>query len=265
MGSTPQHPGYEEMKDTPWITQGRDIADKGGKGILENYNKVNVFDDDTKRSLEARNNAVYKRAFDNMERQYTDIMNRYNAANYNQFGTLNATPAAYRTDMANLAAQRQMDDLAYNQAMNYENLINNELKRRYDTLNLMGNMYGYGSIPYQQDVANWNVRNKNADIAYENAKASHAGLGSLLGAGTGLATTALSYTPQLLGVFGNLGGSGSSSASLSPIGQAISNSAPSATSIASGTNLGSMSGSGSDLYNALFNATGGNSIMGASI
>ena len=37
MGDTPTHAHYEEMQDTPWITQGRDIADKGGKGILENY------------------------------------------------------------------------------------------------------------------------------------------------------------------------------------------------------------------------------------
>lgn len=171
MGDTPKHEHYEEMQDTPWITQGRDIADRGGKGILENYNKVNVFDDATKRSLEARNNQIYKRAFDNMEREYTNTMNKYNAANYNQFGTLNATPAAYRTDMYNLAAQRQMDDLAYNQAMNYDNLMNQELQRRYNTLNMFGNMYQYGQTPYQQDIMNWNTRNTNKDIDYQNALA----------------------------------------------------------------------------------------------
>lgn len=171
MGDTPKHEHYEEMQDTPWITQGRDIADRGGKGILENYNKVNVFDDATKRSLEARNNQIYKRAFDNMEREYTNTMNKYNAANYNQFGTLNATPAAYRTDMYNLAAQRQMDDLAYNQALNYDNLMNQELQRRYNTLNMFGNMYQYGQTPYQQDIMNWNTRNTNKDIDYQNALA----------------------------------------------------------------------------------------------
>ena len=34
-------PQYEKFQDTPWITQGRQIADIGGKGVLENYNKVN--------------------------------------------------------------------------------------------------------------------------------------------------------------------------------------------------------------------------------
>ena len=147
MGDTPKHERYEEMQDTPWITQARDIADRGGKGILENYNKVNVFDDATKRSLEARNNQIYKRAFDNMEREYTNTMNKYNAANYNQFGTLNATPAAYRTDMYNLDAQRRLDDLAYNQAMNYDNLMDAELKRRYETLNMFNDLYQYGQVP----------------------------------------------------------------------------------------------------------------------
>jgi hypothetical protein len=185
MGDTPSHAPYEEMQDTPWIKQGREIADKGGKGILENYNKVNVFDDATNRSLEARNNQIYKRAFDNMEREYTNTMNKYNAKNYNQFGTLNATPAAYRTDMYNLDAQRRLDDLAYNQAVNYDNLKDQEIQRRYNTLNMFGNMYQYGQTPYQQDVMNWNTRNTNKDIAYQNALVANQNGGGFGGALSG--------------------------------------------------------------------------------
>lgn len=170
------HEPYEEMKDTPWITQGREIADIGGKGILDNYNKVNVFSPETQKSLEARNNAIYKRAFDNMERAYTDTMNKYNAANYNQFGTLNATPAAYRTDQYRRDFQRQMDDLAYNQAVNYDTLMDNELQRRYNTLDMYNTLYGYGQTPYQQDIANWNTRNTNKDLAYQVGVANNQGL-----------------------------------------------------------------------------------------
>lgn len=173
MGSTPSHAHYEEMKDTPWIKQARDIASRGGQGILDNYNNVNVFDDATNRSIDARNNQIYQRAFDDMERQYINTMNKYNAANFNQFGTLNATPAAYRTDMYNLAAQRQMDDLAYNKAINYDNLKDQELNRRYNTLNMFSNMYGFGTVPYQQDVSNWNTRNTNKDIDYLNAMTNY--------------------------------------------------------------------------------------------
>lgn len=172
MGSTPKHPGYVKMEDTPWIKQGREIADIGGKGVLDNYGKVNVFDEATKASLNARNNDIYNRAFGDMERAYTDTMNKYNAANYNQFGTLNATSPAYRTDEYQRQFQRQLDDLAYNKAINYENLINNELQRRYNTLDMFGNMYNYGQIPHSVDVANWNTENTNRDIGYQNALAS---------------------------------------------------------------------------------------------
>ena len=197
MGSkkTPSHPGYVKMEDTPWITQGREIANVGGKGILENYNKVNVFSPETQKSLEARNNAIYKRAFDNMERAYTDTMNKYSAANYGQFGTLNATPAAYRTDQYRKDFQRQMDDLAYNQAVNYDALMDNELSRRYNTLDMFGNLYNYGQIPYQQDIRNWNIENTNRDIAYQNmlinnrggSKFSNALSGAMKGASAGSA------------------------------------------------------------------------------
>lgn len=160
-------PQYEKFKDTPWITQGREIADIGGKGVLENYNKVNVFSPETQASLEARNNDIYNRAFGDMERAYTDTMNKYNAANYNQFGTLNATSPAYRTDEYQRQFQRQLDDLAYNKAVNYEKLINNELQRRYNTLDMFGNMYGYGQTPHSVDIANWNTDQTNKDLAWQ--------------------------------------------------------------------------------------------------
>ena len=185
-------PQYEKFKDTPWITQGREIADIGGKGVLDNYGKVNVFDEATQASLNARNNDIYNRAFGDMERAYTDTMNKYNAANYNQFGTLNATAPAYRTDEYQRQFQRQLDDLAYNKAVNYENLINNELQRRYNTLDMFGNMYNYGQIPHQVDIANWNTANTNKDLLFKAMQANNSGSGfgnllTALGAGVGAA------------------------------------------------------------------------------
>lgn len=171
--STPQHPGYKKMKDTAWIKQGRKIADAGGRGILDNYNNVNVFDQATRDSLEARNNAVYQRAFNDMNRNYNDIMNSYAARNYNRFGSLSSTPSSEIIDNYNRDFQRQMNDASYNKAMNYENLINNELNRRYKTLDMFGNMYGYGETPYKQDVSNWNIENTNRDIDYKNAMANY--------------------------------------------------------------------------------------------
>ena len=210
MGDTPQHPGYVKMKDTPWIKQGREIANIGGKGVLDNYGKVNVFDEATKASLNARNNDIYNRAFGDMERAFTDTMNKYNAANYNQFGTLNATSPAYRTDEYQRQFQRQMDDLAYNKAINYENLINNELQRRYNTLDMFGNMYNYGRIPYEQDLKNWNIDNTNRDISYQNAVArsqSGSGFGQLGGSIIGGTLGALTGNPMIALGGAQLGGS----------------------------------------------------------
>ena len=193
-------PQYEKFKDTPWITQGREIADIGGKGILENYNKVNVFDDATKRSLEARNNEVYNRAFGDLERQYANTMNKYNAANYNQFGTLNATAPYYRTDTYNRDFQRQLADLAYNKAVNYENLINNELQRRYNTLDMFGNMYGYGQTPHSVDIANWNTTNTNKDLAMQALMSQNSGGSGFSNLFNALgASTAGSQLSQLMG------------------------------------------------------------------
>lgn len=160
-------PQYEKFEDTPWITQGRDIADIGGQGVLDNYKNVDWFDDKTKRSIERRNDEVYNRAFEDMNRQYNDTMNAYAARNYNRFGSLNSTPSAYITDQYNRDFQRQMNDLAYNKAINYDKLVDNELQRRYNTLDMYGNMYGYGQTPYQVDLANWNTENTNKDLAWQ--------------------------------------------------------------------------------------------------
>ena len=198
MGKSASHPGYVKMEDTPWISQGRQIADVGGQGILSNYNKVNVFDEGTKASLDARNNAIYNRAFEDASRMYKDTMNKYNAANYNQFGTLNATAPAYRTDEYQRQFQRQLNDLAYNKAVNYENLINNELQRRYNTLDMYRNLYSYGQTPYELDLKNWNIENTNRDIAYQNALAgSNSGLGKGTGGIIGGTMGALTGNPML--------------------------------------------------------------------
>lgn len=212
MGKSPSHDPYEEMKDTPWITQARQIADIGGQGVLDNYNKVNVFDRATRRELDRRNNETYNRTFDNMEREYTNIMNKYNANNYNQFGTLNATAPSFVTDSYKRDFQRQMDDMAYNKAAHYDELMDNELRRRYNTLDMYDKLYQYGQIPYDLDLKNWNIRNTNKDIDYENQKmASRSGFagalsGGLSGAMGGYLSTGNPWGALAGGTLGTAGG-----------------------------------------------------------
>lgn len=201
---SPDIPAYKEMEDTPWITQGRQIADLGGQGVLNNYNKVNVFDEGTKKSLQSRVDDMYSRSLSDFDRNYRDTMQKYANRNYQQFGTLNATPAAYRTDMENLQQQRKLADLAYNKAQTYDQAVNNELQRRYNTLNMFNNMYQYGNVPYQQDVQNWKIRNQNLDRQYYNDLANSQPSFSFSGALNGAMSGA--SAGSTLGPWGALGG-----------------------------------------------------------
>lgn len=166
----PKHEEYEELKDTPYITSLRDLSQRGYEGYRDNYSKVNVFSPETQRSLDDYTNAVYQRAEGDFDRQYRDTMKRMANRNYGQFGTLNATPALYRTDMENLAQQRKLADMAYNKALYRESLVDNELRRRYNTLDMYNQMLGKGQIPYELDLKNWEIRNKNKDVRFGNAE-----------------------------------------------------------------------------------------------
>lgn len=211
---SPDIPMYQEMKDTPWITQARDMANRGYQGIIDNYNKVNVFSEPTQQSLQARVNALYNRAEGDFDRTYRETMNKMANRNYSQFGTLNATPAAYRTDMENLSQQRKLADLSYNKALYYDQAVNNELQRRYNTLNMFNNLYQKGEVPYQQDVSNWKLRNENLDRQYYNDLGnSQSGFnwgdfatGALKGAATGFLTTGNPWGAVAGGALGGLGG-----------------------------------------------------------
>lgn len=169
MGKKPvQRPMYEEMKDTSWITGLRQIGDAGNEGILDNYNKVNVFDELTQRELEGRVNSIYNRALGDFERDYRNTMQKTLARDYGRFGTTGATPSLYNRDMYNLQQQRKLADMEYNKANTYDQFINSELQRRYNTMNMFGTMSSMGQVPYQQDLMNWQVRNMNKDRRYLN-------------------------------------------------------------------------------------------------
>lgn len=172
-GKAPSRPEYEQMQDTPYITNLRDLSQRGYEGYKDNYDKVNVFSPETQRSLDDYTNAVYQRAEGDFDRQYRDTMKRMANRNYGQFGTLNATPALYRTDMENLSQQRKLADMAYNKALYRESLVDNELRRRYNTLNMYNEMLGKGQTPYDLDLKNWQIRNQNKDIQFQNAIADY--------------------------------------------------------------------------------------------
>lgn len=236
-----------EMEDTTYITQGRDLSERGGKGLLENYEKVNVFSEPTQQSLQARVNDMYRKAELDYGRQYRQAANKMNQANYRRFGTLNATPAAYASNLQELRNQEHLADMAYQKAKAYDQAVNNELQRRYNTINMYKAMYGLGETPYQHDVQNWKIRNENLDRQYQNQLAkSSSGFdwGSLLGTGLSIAGTA---------AMGGLGGAGGGLASL--FGGAGSSAASSALS---GAASNALSGVTSDAVGSAVQQAGSN-------
>ena len=156
----PDRPTYQE---TPYISGARNLSNMGYQNVANNLNRINVFDPLTQKSIQDNANAVYQRAEDDFARNYRDTMRNLDTRNYNRFGTLNATAPSYVRDMQNLQAQRQLMDSAYNKALYAEQLKDQELARRYNTLNFNNQLFNqYGNLYTDFD---W----RNQDIAYQNA------------------------------------------------------------------------------------------------
>ena len=193
----PKHKGYEEQKDTDWITRNRELNTFAYDELPDMYSNINVFDDATRAGLDARNDAIYNRAQSDFEKAYNETMNKTLARDYGRFGTTGATPSLYARDLYNLQKQRELADLSYNKAMNYENMINQELNRRYNTLSAYNTLFNTtGDITQDFDNANWQIRNKNRDIEYANAVAEAQQKGSTIGnIGTAIGAIAGSVIP----------------------------------------------------------------------
>ena len=163
--SAPKKPMLQKYGETEFGQYGYNLGRKGYKGLEENADRVNVFYPETQRSLDAQANNVYSRALGDFDRNYRNTIGRMQDRNYSQFGTLNATSPAYTTDLENLSQQRKLADLEYNKAMYRDTLTDNELNRRYNTMNMYNNLYNKGDVVGQSD---WRTENENRDRQYQN-------------------------------------------------------------------------------------------------
>lgn len=167
--SKPKVPTYQTMKDTPWITRNRDLNTDAYDNLSRDWNNVNVFDDATKQQLNAYNDSIYNRAVSDFDRDYAQTMNKYMARDYNRFGTTGASNSLLTRDNYNLAQQRKLADMEYNRAINYENMIDRELARRYNWLNANNQLFNTtGKITQENDLRNWAIQNQNIDRQYAN-------------------------------------------------------------------------------------------------
>lgn len=160
---------YQEQQDTPWITSNRELNQQSYGNLSRDLNNVNVFDDSIRQQLKAYNDSIYNRAVSDFDRDYTQTMNKYLARDYDRFGTTGSSASLLNRDNYNLAQQRKLADMEYNRAMNYEDMVNQELNRRYNWLNLNNNLFNQSGGTIQSfDDANWKLRNQNVDRKYTN-------------------------------------------------------------------------------------------------
>lgn len=191
--SVPMAPRFE---DTTFVKQARGLSEIGGNKLFGLHDKLNVFSEPTQQSLQARVNDMYRKAELDYQRQYRQAANKMNQANYRRFGTLNATPAAYASNLQEIQNQDHLAKMAQQKAMSYDQVLNNELQRRYNTFNMYKSLYGLGETPLQLELQNWQIARENADREYANQLAG-ASSGTNWGqlAGTALGAVAGSFIP----------------------------------------------------------------------
>lgn len=183
---------YSEQQDTPWITSNRELNSTSYGNLSRDLNNVNVFDDAIRQQLNAYNDSIYNQAVKDFDRDYSQTMNKYLARDYNRFGTTGGTSSLLTRDNYNLAQQRKLADMEYNRAMNYEDMINQELSRRYQWLNLNNQLFNQSGATTQAfDDANWRIRNQNVDRRYTNELQDYNSKAGLWKAGANLAGMAL--------------------------------------------------------------------------
>lgn len=167
--SKPKVPMYQEMADTPWITRNRELNTNTYNNINRDLNRVNVFDDAIKQQLNAYNDSIYNRAVKDFDTDYATAMGKTLARDYNRFGTTGGSTSLLSRDLANRTLQRKLADMEYNRAINYEDMVDRELQRRY---NWLDNNYKYftnsGNEIQTNDLRNWQIRNQNLDRRYYN-------------------------------------------------------------------------------------------------
>lgn len=203
--SKPKVPMYQTMKDTPWITRNRDLNTDAYDNLSRDLNNVNVFDDATKQQLNSVVDDWYNRSVSDFDRAYNDTMRKTLARDYNRFGTTGASNSLLSRDYNNLMSQRALADLASNRSDRYDQLINNELNRRYKWLDTNYNYFtNSGKITQENDLRNWLIQQQNKDRQYMNDIQQYNDrnvFGKTLGT---LGSVALGLTP--LGPLGYMGG-----------------------------------------------------------
>lgn len=231
-------PVYEEMADTDYISGLREDLPTYRDQYNYMLGQLDVTSPEVQQQFQNIANDYTQAQWNDYNRNALANMKAMNQANYNRFGNLGSSGAMYGNDTLN----RQLNDLATRiagqTAGQYQNLINNYYNQKLSTAQMYGGAYNTaGNTLQNNDINNWQIRNRNIEAKYaadlQNAQNSGFSLGNTLsgalsGAASGFsmggpwgalaggvlggAAGALSggdgnSASQLGSTFGNLGGS----------------------------------------------------------
>lgn len=227
-----QAPVYEEMADTDYISGLREDLPTYRDQYNYMLGQLDVTSPEVQQQFQNIANDYTQAQWNDYNRNALANMKAMNQANYNRFGNLGSSGAMYGNDTLN----RQLNDLATRiagqTAGQYQNLINNYYNQKLSTAQMYGGAYNTaGNTLQNNDINNWQIRNRNIEAKYaadlQNAQNSGFSLGNMLsGAASGAAAGGMSggWVGALAGgVLGGLSGgfSGGDGNSASQLGNSF--------------------------------------------
>ena len=212
MAKTVARPMYEEFADTPYITHNRDMEGTAYdylNNALENLNRFN------EQQYQAVADAYTQAQWNDLNRRYQQAVNANAARERNRLGTYGASSSLYNTENLQRNYNDMASSVAAQTAAQYQNLINNEYKRRLQNLNTYNKLWtDSGNRTYQHDYGNWQIRNINKDRQWLNEvdKKNNTGWNAIANVGKGIVQGISSgsslgpYGAIAGGILGGIGG-----------------------------------------------------------
>lgn len=184
-------PKYEQMADTQYITGLREDLPTYRDQYNYMLGQLDVTSPEVQQAFQDKANEYTQAQWNDFNRNALANYKAMNQANRNRFGNLGSSGAMYGADTYN----RQLNDLATRiagqTAGQYENLMNNYYNQKYNTTQAYNQAYGNaGNVLQNNDIANWQIRNRNIEAKYaadvQNANRGGFNLGNALsGAASG--------------------------------------------------------------------------------
>ena len=255
-------PTYEQLADTEYISGLREDLPTYRDQYNYMLGQLDVTSPEVQQTFQDIANQYTQSQWNDFNRNALANYKAMNPANRNRFGNLGSSGAMYGADTYN----RQLNDLASRIASNtagqYENLVNNYYNQKLNTANAYGSAYGgAGSTVQSNDIANWEIRNRNKEAKYladvQNAQGGGWNWGNMLsGAASGAASGAMSGGGWIGGLIGGVAGgvagglSGNSSGQqASQLGSSLGSIYPSVRQSSGGTNI-NLNTQGGSLFNS---------------